>query len=270
MKTVLLIIFVLTFLLARGQTTDKRTTTIQTQFEGITIKPDIGKLWSEQLQEISFLKPVNLDEAKKMEIDLSSILAYDNKENEYMSRFIGALGQNYQRIDLLVISAKHVGQQTYYLELLLKVGENIDTLTGEMQLKKAFEITDNIQKKIVYSFDYKFCTADKNVCLNGTNSTSFYIENEIPKNYWYEDGSFNDLVRTFVGTLTNKQKNATLNCVFALSPAGLYNYLPFCKDLYIVDENDNPDYYYISEKYKQNGWQDYDYRTPKKDQWWKK
>ncbi len=68
---------------------------------------------------------------------------------------------------------------------------------------------------------------------------------------------------------TNKQKNETMNCVFAVSPAGLYNYLPFCENLYTVDENDNPEYYYISEKYKKFGWQDYNYRNPKKDQWWK-
>jgi len=268
MKIITLIIFALTFLLACGQTTDKRTTT-QTQLDVVTVQPDISKLWSEQVQKISFLNKLNLDEAKKMTIDLSSILAYDNNENEYLSRFIGALGQNYQRIDLLVISAKHIGQQTYSLDLLFKVGENIDTLTGSMKLTKAFEITDNIHKTLVYSYDYKFCNADSNICLKGTNSTSFYIEDGIPKNYWYEDGSFNDLVRTFVGTLTHKQKNAALNCVFSVSPAGLYNYLPFCEDLYTVDENDNPEYYYISEKYKQFGWQDYDYRTPKKDHWWK-
>jgi hypothetical protein len=269
MKTVTLIIFALTYLLACGQTTDKRTTT-QTEFISETVQPDIGKLWQEQLKKISFLTPVNLDVANRMTIDLSSILAYDNKENEYLSIFIGALGQNYQRIDLLVLSAKHVGQQTYSLQLLLKVGENIDTLTGEMQLTNAFEITDNIHKTVVYFYDYKFFSTDSNICLKGCNSTSFYIEDGIPKNYWYEDGSFIDLVRTFVGTLTDKQKNTTLNCVFAVSPAGLNNYLPFCKDLYTVDENDNPEYYYISEKYKHFGWQDYDYRNPKKDQWWKK
>ncbi|WP_143046519.1 hypothetical protein, partial [Trichormus sp. NMC-1] len=262
MKTATLIIFTLIFLTCCGQTNEKRAIR---QTQDVTAPPDISKLWNEQLHKLSFLRQVNLDEAKKMTIDLSSILAYDKNENEYLSRFIGAFGQNYQRIDLLVVSAKHIGQQTYSLELLCKFGETIDTLAGEILLKKAFEITDNIHTTFVFSYDYKFCSEDNNVCLKGTNSTSFYIEDNIPNNYWYEDGSFNDLVRTFVGTLTKKAIDNPVNCVFAVSPAGLYNYLPFCEGLYTVDDNENPEYYYISDKYKQFGWQDYDYRNPKKE-----
>ena len=86
-----------------------------------------------------------------------------------------------------------------------------------------------------------------------------------------EDGSLREYIRTFVGYYFDNKTTEKQNCVFALDVAGLYSYLPFCDDFYYVDEeNYSPDYFLIKEKYRQFGWQDYDYKNPNKNEWWRK
>jgi len=268
MKTATLIIFILTFLLASGQT-NQNGQFVQTKTEEIKKDNNISELWSLQLQKLDFARQLDTNEIKKLTFDLSDILTYKKDENERLSWLIGALGQNFQKFDVLILSAKHLGQQTYLLKLLFKNDENIDILTGEMSLKTVFELPEDMHKIYIYSFSFAFCSDDKTICLEGINAVSFYALDNLPQNYWYEDGSFNDYVRTFVGTKTNKKTGEKMNCVFAVSPAGLYNYLPFCEDLYWVNEDDNPEYYYIKDKYKQNGWQDFETKDPKTEKWWK-
>jgi hypothetical protein len=89
-------------------------------------------------------------------------------------------------------------------------------------------------------------------------------------NFWMEDGSLREYIRTFVGYYTDSKSAEKLNCVFALDVAGLYSHLPFCDDFYYQDEkNYSPDYYLIKEKYRQFGWQDYNYNNPNQDHWWR-
>jgi hypothetical protein len=268
MKATTLIITALTFLLACGQT-NQNGQLIQNNTEEIKKDKNISELWSLNLQQLDFASQLNADEIERLTFDLSDILVYKKGDNERLSWFIGALGQNFQKVDIIVLSAKHLGEQTYFLKLLFKNESNIDTLTGEMNLKTVFELPEDIHKIYICSFSYSFRSSDNTICLEGTNAVSFYVEDSIPKNYWYDDGSFNDYVRTFVGTKTNNTNGQKMNCVFAVSPAGLYNSLPFCEDLYWVDEEDNPEYYYIKDEYKQNGWQDFETKDPKTDKWWK-
>lgn len=267
-STFILTLILLGSLIAFGQTNQKRTVSSTSKNE-TKIENNIANKWSKRLQELSFVRQLDRNKIKSSSVDLSSIFVYSkNSDNEYISNFIGALGRNYQRVDLLFLNSKHKGQQTYTIQMLLKKENNIDTLNGEMRLNKAFEIVDNIENIFIYSFEYKLFSSDKLTCLEGINSISFSLKNNTPKNYWYEDGSFNEYVRTFVGSYSNQKTGEKTNCVFAVKPAGLYNYLPFCKGLYFVNKNENPDFYYINDKYKQFGWKDYEYQNPKADKWW--
>lgn len=226
---------------------------------------DVAKRWEKEVSNLDFLKQISRSEIDSMNIDISNLLQFDSVENQYLSRYIGAKGQNFQRVDFLVLSAKKVGNQEYYLKLLFKNENKIDTLKGALKLKAPFYHTmPNMGKIYFFLFDYCFYSADSTIYLSGVNSTSFYINNGKPENYWFADGTFNEYGRTYVGTILNKRTNEINQCVFAIEAAGLYNCLPYCEDLYSTDEGCSY-FYRIKEKYKPFGWQEYDYDHPKED-----
>lgn len=278
MKTATTIILMLTFLLACGQVNQGMTVLTETGNDAQQ-ENDIPKLWIKEIKSQSYLKGLDVNSAQLRSLDISNILAYnDTTKNEtpgFFATYTGALGQNFERIDFHFYSVSKVKNQDYDLKILMRKGTVIDTLIGHLKLREAFEFPelfnhDNM-KAMIFLYDFNFTSINpvSGLKIKGTSSVSFYVSDGIARNFWMADGSLREYIRTFVGYYTDGETDEKRNCVFALDVAGLYSYLPFCDNFYYIDEDDNPEYYYISDKYKPFGWEDYDYRNPQKDQWWK-
>ncbi len=280
MKTATTIISILTFLLACGQVNQGKTVLTETVNDSQQ-ENDISKLWVKVIKSQSYLQNLDLNSAQLRSLDISNILAYnDTTKNEtpgFFATYTGALGQNFERIDFHFYSVRKVKNQDYDLKILMRKGTLIDTLIGQLKLIEAFEFPelfshDNM-KAMTFLYDFNFASKKPNggLTIKGTSSVSFYVSDGIATNFWMADGSLREYIRTFVGYYTDSKTDEKFNCVFALDAAGLYSYLPFCDDFYYIDEeNYSPDYYLIKEKYRQFGWQDYDYKNPNKDEWWRK
>lgn len=280
MKTATTIIAIMTFLLACGQVNKEKSVLIETA-KDTQNENDIAKLWVNEIKSQTYFKKLDVNSVELKKLDISNILAYnDTTENEvpgHFSTYTGALGQNFERIDFHFYLVSKVKNQDYELKILMRKGTVIDTLVGHLKLIEAYEIPelfgDENMKAMTFLYDFNFASKnpDSGLTINGTSSVSFYVSNGVARNFWMEDGSLREYIRTFVGYYADNKTDEKQNCVFALDVAGLYSYLPFCDDFYYIDEeNYSPDYFLIKEKYRQFGWQDYDYKNPNKDEWWRK
>ena len=269
----------MTFLLACGQIKQDNSVSIESVKVPQT-ENDIAKLWVKEIKSQSYFKQLDENSIELKNLDISNILAYnDTTENEvpgHFSTYTGALGQNFERIDFHFYSVSKVKNQDYELKILMRKGTVVDTLIGYLKLIEAHEFPELFgyenMKAMTFLYDFNFASKNPDIGLtiNGTSSVSFYVSNGVAKNFWMEDGSLREYIRTFAGYYIDNKTDEKLNCVFALDAAGLYSYLPFCDDFYYIDEeNYSPDYYLIKEKYRQFGWQDYDYKKPNKDEWWR-
>jgi hypothetical protein len=278
MKKVITIIAIMTFTLALGQVHQESTVFIETIND--LKEKDVTKLWVNEIKSQTYFKKHDVNSVELRNLDISNILAYnDTAENEvpgYFTTYTGALGQNFERIDFHFYSASKVKNQDYELEILMRKGTVLDTLVGYLRLLDAYEFSglfgDENMKSITFLYDFNFASKnpDRGLTINGTSSVSFCVNNGVASNFWMEDGSLREYIRTFVGHYADYKTADKQNCVFALDVAGLYSYLPFCDDFYYIDEeNYSPDYFLIKEKYRQFGWQDYDYKNPNKVKWWR-
>jgi len=279
MKTAITIISILTFLLACGQVNQGKTDLNET-INDSEQQNDISKLWVKEIKSQTYFKKLDLNSFELKNLDISNILAFnDTIENEapgHFSTYTGALGQNFERIDFHFYSVSKVKNQDYDLKILMRKGADIDTLVGHLKIIEAFEFPelfgDYNMKAMTFLYDFNFASKnpDGGLTINGTSSVSFYVSNGVARNFWMEDGSLREYIRTFVGYYVDNKTDEKQNCVFALDVAGLYSYLPFCDDFYYIDEeNYSPDYYLIKDKYRQFGWQDYDYNNPNQNEWWR-
>lgn len=274
MKVTTAIIFFFSFFAIFGQV-DKE------QAHDLQIESDISSLWVKEIENQTYLKRLDVNSTQLKTIDISSILVSNDNSKDEVSRdfstFTGVLGQNFERVDFQFYSAIKKKNQDYDLKILMKKGVSIDTLSGNLKLIEAFSIPELFSDKnmqamaFLYEFNFMLEKPDRGFTINGTSSVCFYVKDKVVENFWMEDGSFREYIRTFVGYYIDNKTNQRLNCVFALDVAGLYSYLPFCEDFYYIDEeNYSSDYYLIKEKYRQFGWQDYDYLKPIKHEWWNK
>lgn len=274
MKVTTAIIFFLSFFATFGQV-DKE------QAHDLQIETDISLLWVKEIESQAYLKKIDLNSTQLKTIDISSILVSNDNSKDEVSRdfstFTGVLGQNFERVDFHFYSAIKKKNQDYDLKILMKKGVSIDTLSGNLKLIEAFSIPELFSDKnmqamaFLYEFNFMLEKPDRGFTIKGTSSLCFYVKDKGVENFWMEDGSFREYIRTFVGYYIDNKTNQRLNCVFALDVAGLYSYLPFCEDFYYIDEeNYSSDYYLIKEKYRQFGWKDYDYKNINDDEWWKK
>jgi hypothetical protein len=279
MKTAITILTIFSFLLACGQINQVKSVSIESA-KGKQEENDIGKLWKKEVESRTFFKQIDETSIELKNLDISTILTYnDTVKNEvpgHFSTYTGALGKNFERIDFHFYSVNKVENQDYNLMVLMRKGTGIDTLIGHLKLTKAFEFpelfSNENMKAMTFFYDFSFASkkTSAGLTINGTSSVSFFVSNGIAGNFWMEDCSFREYIRTFVGYYTDSKSAEKLNCVFALDVAGLYSHLPFCDDFYYQDEkNYSPDYYLIKEKYRQFGWQDYNYNNPNNDQWWR-
>lgn len=280
MKTATVIISFLTVLFAFGQVNLGKTVLAETVNDSQQDN-DITKLWLKEIKSQSYFKHLDDNSNEIKNLDISNILAYnDTTKNEtpgFFATYIGALGQDFERIDFHFYSVSKVNYQEYDLKILMRKRTVIDTLVGHLKLIESFEIpelfsVDNM-KAMVFVYDFNFTSKNPTggLTIKGTSSVSFCVSEGKASNFWMADGSLREYIRTFVGYYVDSKTDKKQNCVFALDAAGLYSYLPYCEDFYYIDEeNYSPDYYLIKEKYRQFGWQDYDYKNPNKNEWWRK
>ena len=242
-------------------------------------KNDISKLWIKQVEILSSSEVLDLDSINLNSLDISNILEYNDSANYktpgYFCTYMGALGENFERIDFHFYSARKVKNQDYALKILMRKGGVIDTLIGDLKLIKALKVPElgNGENILIFLYDFNFRSQnpENGVSIKGTSSITFLMENGIACNFWSASGDYSEYIRTFVGYYMDSKSDKKLNCIFALEVAGLYYYLPFCDNFYYFDEeNYAPDYYLIKEEYKQFGWQDFNERDPDKYDWWKK
>jgi hypothetical protein len=279
MKTVTTIIAIMTFQLACGQVNQEKSVSIESA-KDIQKENDISKLWVKEIKSHPYFKQLDENTVELRNLDINNILAYnDTTKNEtpgFFATYTGALGQNFERIDFHFYSVAKVKYQDYDLKILMRKGTVIDTLAGHLKLIEAFEFpelfNDDNMKVMVFVYDFNFTSKNPTggLTIKGTSSVSFCISEGKAINFWMADGSLRQYIRTFVGYYADSKTDKKQNCVFALDAAGLYSYLPYCEDFYYIDEeNYSPDYYLIKEKYRQFGWQDYDYKNPHKNEWWR-
>lgn len=270
----------MTVLFACGQVNQSKTVLAETVNDSQRDN-DITKLWLKEIKSQSYFKQLDDNSNELKNLDISNILAYnDTTKNEtpgFFATYTGAIGQNFERIDFHFYSVSKVKNQDYDLKIFMRKGTVIDTLVGHLKLIEAFEFPklfgDDNMKAMTFLYDFNFASKNPEggLTINGTSSVLFYVSNGVARNFWMEDGSLREYIRTFVGIYIDNKTYEKQNCVFALEVAGLYSYLPFCDDFYYIDEeNYSPDYYLIKNKYRQFGWQDYDYKNLNKDEWWRR
>lgn len=264
MKTFITIVLFLFSIKLYPQSYDKNLS----KLSEIKQKDDVAIKWSKTLNQADFAVKIDSLNTIQKNLDLSLILAYDSSSNPYLSQFTGAFGENFQRTDLLLQSVKHEGNQTYSIQFLCNRNNIIDTLKGQMNLNSAYNILKEPFDVYLYSFNYKLFNTDTSFYIQGINAISFYLENETVNNFWFDDGTFREFIRTFVGSYSDYKSRKSGNFIFATEATGLYNRLPFCNELYYISK-DCEDYYNIKNKYLKFGWQNYE-KLSKDSKWWQK
>jgi hypothetical protein len=70
-----------------------------------------------------------------------------------------------------------------------------------------------------------------------------------------DSGDEPTFTNTFVGKWTKNNSNVERMVIFSFHPAGFYEKLPFCEEIYTINE-DNDDYTKIKPEYEKYGWKD--------------
>lgn len=103
--------------------------------------------------------------------------------------------------------------------------------------------------------------------FEGIFTTVFYIKDNEVQLYKTSSGDEPNFTNTFVGKWKRNNSNVERKVIFSFHPAGLYEKLPFCDEIY-TNKEFNDDYNVIKPEFGEFGWNDYDY-TKKKTDWWK-
>lgn len=230
---------------------------------------DFSDKWINSIESNSGFKDIDKD--KFDNLDFSSILSNQLRfDNDPISTYIGVFGANYHRIDFHLEVIKN-GQE-YSVKGKSKLGDNIRELKGTMNLKKILLRKDYLVDSLYIGlFD---CILREPGDRDGDGSYSgiftlvFYQKNGELHFFKSESGDEPTFTNTFVGKWTKNNSNIERKVIFSFHPAGLYEQLPFCDDLYTY--GDNPDYTEIKEKYIKYGWSDFKQQLRgQKTDWWK-
>jgi len=107
---------------------------------------------------------------------------------------------------------------------------------------------------------------DSDGVFSGVFTLVFYIKDGEVHLFKTASGDEPNFTNTFVGKWKAYNSNIERKVIFSFYPAGLYERLPFCDELYYTD--DNEDFTLIKDKFKKYGWEDFKYNNKKTD-WWK-
>ena len=231
---------------------------------------DLSDKWIKSIETNSGFK--DYDKDKFDNLDFSKILSNQLRfDKDPISTYIGVFGSNYHRIDFHLEVSK--SGHEYSVIGKSKLGENIRELKGEMVLKKVLlrkqkYITDSLYIGLFDCILREPGDREGDGVFSGVFALVFYIENDEPDFFKTDSGDEPKFTNTFVGKWTKNNSNVERKVIFSFHPAGLYEQLPFCDDLYTY--GDNPDYSEINEEYMKYGWTDFkEQLRGQKTDWWK-
>jgi len=203
--------------------------------------------------------------------DLSQILSNQLRfKNDPISTYIGIFGPKYRRIDFHLTATKNGSD--YVIVGKSKLGDNIRELNGTMQLENVLfsnknSIADSVFIGILNTVLREPGDREGDGVFTGIFVIAFYLEDGKVSFFKTSSGEPPDFTNTFVGKWTRNNSEIERKCIFSFEPAGLYDRLPFCDEIYTIYEG-NDDYVKIKEEYVEFGWEDYDYKG-RKTEWWK-
>ena len=231
---------------------------------------NLSKKWLDFIAKNSGFK--EFDKDKFDNLDFSNVLSNHLRiKNDPISTYVGVFGSNFNRIDFHLEVIKKDNE--YLIAGKDKLNSNMRELKGEMKLKKILLSTENYITDSLYLalFDCIMREpGDKNGdgVFTGIFTLVFYIKNAEIHFFKSDSGDEPTYTNTFIGKWTRYNSVIQKQCIFSFHAAGLYEKLPFCDELYTIEEND--DFSIIKDKYKQFGWTDYNPEKKDKTDWWKK
>jgi len=229
---------------------------------------DLSKKWIKSVETTDGFKAC--DKGKFENIDLSKILSNQQRlRKDPISTYIGVFGPNYRRIDFHLRVSK--SGLDYLVSGKSKLGDNIRELEGEMRLiqvllRKQNYITDSLY---IGLFDCELRepgTREGDGVFSGIFTLVFYIKDNEAHFFKTSSGDEPNFTNTFVGKWTRNSSTVERKVIFSFHPAGLYERLPFCDDIYTFKDF-NDDYTLIREEFEKYGWKEFDYKGNKTD-WW--
>ena len=102
--------------------------------------------------------------------------------------------------------------------------------------------------------------------FSGIFTLVFYIKDNEVHFFKTSSGDEPNFTNTFVGKWTRNNSTVERKVIFSFHPAGLYDRLPFCDEIYTIKDF-NDDYTLIKDEFEKYGWKEFDY-TGNKTDWW--
>ncbi|MBK6263401.1 hypothetical protein JKA74_00025 [Marivirga sp. S37H4] len=223
--------------------------------------------WANSVSNIEgFLE---IDKSKFDKWDLSNILSNQTQINP-LSTYIGVFGPKYRRIDFHLMASKKEG--TYEVTGKSKLGNNIQNLNGEFNLRKVFYRKQDYISDTLYIGVFDYILREPGLKegdgeFRGTFSVVFYRINNQIQIFKTSSGDEPNFTNTFVGAWKRYNSDVERTVIFSFHPAGLYERLPYCEPLYSTKDM-NDDFTIIKEEFIQYGWEDFNYNGQKSN-WWK-
>ena len=230
---------------------------------------DFSKKWISVLEANSGFQKVDLRTFDNL--DFSKVISNQLRfENDPISTYIGIFGPNYHRIDFYLKATKN--GNNYSLTGKSKLDQNIRELNGAMNLRMALSrrqnyITDSLYIAIFDCVLREPGNKDGDGVFTGVFSLVFYKKDNEVYLFKTDSGDEPTYTNTFVGKWNQNNSIIERKVIFSFQPAGLYEKLPFCEELYTIKDF-NDDYLIIKPEYEKYGWADFNYKGKKTD-WWK-
>lgn len=215
---------------------------------------------------------IEINKQKVNSLDFGNVLSNQlRSKNDPISTYIGVFGTNFNRIDFHIEAIKKEGE--YLISGKNKLNDNIRELKGEMKLKRAFlrqedfGFTDSLYIALFDCVMREPGDKSGDGVFSGIFTVVFYIKNGESELFKTDSGDEPTYTNTFVGKWTKYNSTIQKKCIFSFHPAGLYEKLPFCDEIYTIYDG-NDDYTIIKDEYVKNGWENFNYKGEKTD-WWK-
>ncbi len=230
---------------------------------------DFSKKWLDYIVKNSGFK---IFENEKIEnVDLSKIISNQLRfEGDPISTYIGIFGPNYHRIDFHINAIKN--DSIYIIAGKSNLKNNIRELKGEMKLFKVLlqetnYITDSLYIGLFKTKLQESGDKEGDGIFEGIFTVVFFKLNDEWTFYKTSSGDEPTFTNTFVGHWRKFNSDIKYKCIFSFHPAGLYEKLPFCDEIYTINEG-NDDYTLIKGEYEKYGWENFNYKG-EKTIWWK-
>ncbi|QLG44183.1 hypothetical protein [Costertonia aggregata] len=233
---------------------------------------DLAQQWKDSVLSTEYFDIVENKEIAHLDFS-EFVSTTTNKNNTALSAYTGVFGPNYRRIDFRLTAIKKENiLNEYIVEGKSKLGNNIRPIKGKMTLNTVLMNKNLFGMSVpvyVCLFDYEFLEpGDKagDGKFEGIFTAIFYNDKGKIKSFHSESGDFSEYRNVFVGQWKRYDSDTIRNCIFSFYPAGMFNSLPYCNELYSYEDGFT-DFTYIKEKYRDFGWQDYNEESNHKFSW---